>query len=182
MNIVCRKIRESDLEQIMIWRMMPEITMYMNTNPNLTLEKQKKWYDEISKQKDVLYWILEVEGEPVGVVNFSNWDKTNNIIHTGVYIAVKERRSIKLTVDLQLSMYAFAFEILKVNKVSMEILSNNMAMVKLNERLGAVREGVLREAICKAGKYYDLYLLSVLCKEWDVLKKKTKFDKIEFEV
>ncbi|MGN0513841.1 MAG: UDP-4-amino-4,6-dideoxy-N-acetyl-beta-L-altrosamine N-acetyltransferase [Lachnospiraceae bacterium] len=182
MSTRCRKIKETDLERIMEWRMMPEITAYMNTDPVLTMEGQLKWYEKIKNSKDEMYWILEVDDEPVGVVNYANWDKKNSIIHTGVYIAVKEKRSIKLTVNLQMSLYFFAFEILKVNKVSMEILSNNKGMIDLNQRLGAHLDGVLREEICKKNQYYDLYLLSLLASEWEKIKQKVKHEIIEFEV
>jgi RimJ/RimL family protein N-acetyltransferase len=189
-NIRCRTIREEDLKMLMHWRMMPEITEYMNTNPTLTLEGQKKWYEKIKQNyvKDLndedkeFYWILEVDDIPVGFVSFVNWNRSHSIIHTGVYIAVKEKRSIKLVFDLQLSMYEFAFEILKVNKVSMEILGNNINLIKLNERLGAHIDGVMRQEICKEGIYYDLYLLSVLSQEWEFVKNRTKYDKVEFEV
>lgn len=181
-NARCRKVKEADLEQIMIWRMMPEITKYMNTDPKLTLEGQRKWFEKISSKDDEFYWIIEVEEEPVGLLSFVDWDKHNSIIHTGVYIAVKEKRSIVLTVNLQLSMYEFAFEKLGVNKVSMEILSNNRNIINLNERLGATREGILRQAIKKDETYYDLYLLSVLKEEWPHVKNKTKYNSIEFEM
>ena len=44
MSVTLRKVTEGDLEQIMRWRMDPEITRYMNTDPKLTLEGQKKWF------------------------------------------------------------------------------------------------------------------------------------------
>ena len=37
MSVTLRKVTEGDLEQIMRWRMDPEITRYMNTDPKLTL-------------------------------------------------------------------------------------------------------------------------------------------------
>ena len=43
MGINLRTIRDDDLEMIMNWRMRPDITKYMNTNPKLTLEGQRKW-------------------------------------------------------------------------------------------------------------------------------------------
>lgn len=188
-NTFCRKIKEEDLEMIMNWRMQPEITKYMNTDPKLTLEGQKKWYRKIQEEEEKgfgedrkeLYWVLETQGVPVGVVSFVDWNHKNYLIHTGVYIAVKEKRSFKLTVDLQMSMYEFAFEALGVNKVSMEILSNNPQVIRLNERLGAHRDGILRQEINKNGEYFDLYLLSVLQEEWENVKSKVRYDKIEFE-
>lgn len=35
MSVTLRKVTEGDLEQIMRWRMDPEITRYMNTDPSL---------------------------------------------------------------------------------------------------------------------------------------------------
>ena len=47
MSVTLRKVTEGDLEQIMRWRMDPEITRYMNTDPKLTLEGQKKWFAKV---------------------------------------------------------------------------------------------------------------------------------------
>ena len=44
MSIHLREIREEDLELIMQWRMDPDITRYMNTDPKLTPEGQRKWF------------------------------------------------------------------------------------------------------------------------------------------
>ena len=55
MSVTLRKVTEGDLEQIMRWRMDPEITRYMNTDPKLTLEGQKKWFAKVQQDPDVSY-------------------------------------------------------------------------------------------------------------------------------
>ena len=62
MSVTLRKVTEGDLEQIMRWRMDPEITRYMNTDPKLTLEGQKKWFAKVQQDPDVSYWIIEIDG------------------------------------------------------------------------------------------------------------------------
>lgn len=181
-NTICRKIKEDDLEMIMNWRMSPDITKYMNTDPHLTLEGQKKWFEKINENPDEFHWVLETENTPVGVISLSNWDKSANIIYTGVYIAVKEKRSFKLIADIQMNFYEVCFDVLGVNKIGQEVLGNNIAVVKINERLGMHREGILRQAIKKGNEYYDLYLLGILREEWKEIKQKIKYDKIEFEL
>jgi len=52
-NAICRQIKEEDLEMIMNWRMMPEITRYMNSDPVLTLEGQKKWFKKIRESERI---------------------------------------------------------------------------------------------------------------------------------
>ena len=177
-----RKITEDDLEMIMNWRMMPEITKNMYTDPKLTLDDQKKWFKRISESKDEFHWVIETEGVPVGVANFSKWDKDANLIHTGSYIAIKEKRSIKLALNLQFALYTFAFDVLGVNKMCQEVLGNNIPVVKLNERLGIKLEGVLRQAKRKGDEYLDLYSMGILKSEWLELKQKVRYDKAEIEI
>ena len=45
----CRKILEDDLEMLMHWRMRPDITYYMNSDPRLTMRDQEKWYGQIQE-------------------------------------------------------------------------------------------------------------------------------------
>lgn len=56
-NARCRLIKPDDLEMIMDWRMRPEITRYMNTDPKLTIEGQKKWLQKIQQSETEWSWI-----------------------------------------------------------------------------------------------------------------------------
>ena len=79
MSVTLRKVTEGDLEQIMRWRMDPEITRYMNTDPKLTLEGQKKWFAKVQQDPDVSYWIIEIDGTAAGVINYTGL--TLSLIH-----------------------------------------------------------------------------------------------------
>jgi len=48
-NIQLLKVNETYLELIMNWRMSSDITRYMNTDPVLTIESQKKWFSSFQK-------------------------------------------------------------------------------------------------------------------------------------
>lgn len=176
-----RKIRESDLETLMRWRMRPDITVYMYTDPQLTMDSQRKWFQKVSKDQDSFYWIFEIDGKPLGLISLVDWDRGNNIIHTGGYIAEQEGRTLQNIVDVNMNLYAYAFEVLKVNKAAFEIMDNNMSQVQWMKRLGAFQEGISRQAIFKNGKYYDLYLLSFLRDEWEIAVQKNKFERFEIE-
>lgn len=174
----CRPITEDDLEMIMNWRMMPEVTKYMNTDPVLTLEGQKKWFDKISKSKEDLYWILEVDGVPAGVVSLVGFE--GHQVHTGVYIAVKEKRSLKLTIYLQWNLYRYAFEVLGVDKVCEEVFEENKAVNRILDLCESKREGVIRREVKKNGVYYDVVHRGVLREEWDEMKERIQYDYIPF--
>ena len=69
MNVVMTRIRESDLEMVMDWRMRPYVTEFMNTNPVLTIEGQKKWFERIKDQDDQINWIIHCDDKPIGLIN-----------------------------------------------------------------------------------------------------------------
>lgn len=178
-NAICRQIKEEDLEMIMNWRMMPEITKYMNSDPVLTLDGQKKWFEKIRGSESELYWVLEVDGVPSGVVSLVNFD--GHKVHTGVYIAVKEKRSLKLIMYLQWNLYRYSFEVLKANKVCEEVFEANKAVNRILDMCGSKREGVLRNHVYKNGDYYNVVVRGVLAEEWTEIEKKHTFDIIRFE-
>lgn len=185
----CRKITEKDLVMLMNWRMMPEITKYMNTDPKLTLEDQVEWYKRIiedAKKKlddgrQGFYWILEVDEEPVGFVSLVDIDIKAKKVYTGVYIAVKAKRSLRLILDVQWNLYRYAFDILGMNKVCEEVFAQNEAVNRILDMCGSKREGLLRSHICKNGTYYDVVVRGILKDEWNTKKEMLAYNNIELE-
>lgn len=181
LNVRLRKILESDLEQIMYWRMLPEITRYMNTDPKLTIEGQRRWYQNISESQTDYYWILEVDGEPAGVASLVEMDTASGKIHTGVYIAEKRKRSLQLTMELQWNLYDYAFEHLGMHKVCEEIFAENKAVVRILDMCGSKREGVLRDHVYKNGEYHDVIVRGILKDEWQKMKENISYHAFMFE-
>lgn len=188
-NVKCRKIKEEDLRMIMDWRMMPEITQYLSSNPKLTMEDQHKWFENIKKDEEngltderkSYYWVLEVDGVPSGLVSLVNADYRTNKIETGAYVAVKEKRSIRLAVDIQWNLYAYAFDVLKMHKVCEEVFEDNKAVNRILDMCGSKREGILRDHVYKEEKFYNVVVRGMLKDEWDSIKQNLSYNKFEFE-
>lgn len=176
-----RKIKEDDLEMVMNWRMQPDVTMYMSTDPKLTIEKQRQWFEKISGQNDSFYWIVEADERPCGVVCLHDWDKVNEIVYGGSYIAEKDCRTLRNILDMHMNLYAYAIEKLKVNRYPIDVLGNNQGQLQWIERFGAKKEGVLRQAVKKNGVYYDVHMFSILASEWDDILSRVKFQRADIE-
>lgn len=188
-NARCRKIKENDLKMIMDWRMLPEITRYLNTNPKLTMEGQYSWFHKIKAEEEKsiengrkgFYWILEVDEIPVGFVSLVNADSSAKKIETGVYIAVKGKRSMRLAIDIQWNLYDYAFGVLNMHKVCEEVFEANSAVNRILDMCGSKREGVLRDHVCKEGQYYNVVVRGILKDEWMKKKKDLNYNVIKFE-
>lgn len=180
MGITLRKIEESDLEQIMRWRMDPDITRYMNTDPQLTLEGQKEWLRGIRSRQDVKYWLIEADGRPAGVINTGGLEALDGSCTWGYYVGEKGLRSIKTALSLEMSLYDYVFEKLGRKTLYGDIFTLNQGVIQLHLLCGSKIVEEKKAHVCKNGRYYDVTFMSMEAERWQELKKTKKYEKIEF--
>ena len=70
---------------------------------------------------------------------------------------------------------------LKFNKLVSEVLAFNEIIIKIHQRFGSKIEGTLRQHIFKNGKYHDVIVLGILKEEWEKIKDKHKYIKVDME-
>lgn len=177
---ILRPIQENELEMIMHWRMMPEITKYMYTDPQLTIEGQKKWYHSLQDRKDMIAFMIEVNNTPSGILNITDIDDTNKRCSWGYYMAVKENRSLKLAMALEWNLYDYVFDVLGMHKLEGEIFSFNKGVLRIHQMCGSEIEGVRKDHIYKNGEFYDVTVTGILKEDWYKIKPKYTYEKIDF--
>lgn len=182
MGVTLRAIEESDLENIMRWRMDPDITRYMNTNPKLTLEGQKKWLASIRENSDVKYWIIEVDGAPAGVINITGLDKEDGNLGWAYYVGEKKLRSIKTALSLEMSMYDYVFDTLQKKAVYGDIFTLNQGVIQLHKLCGCEIVEEKKAHVCKEGIYYDVTFMRMTAERWNTVRADKKYEKIDFTV
>ncbi len=181
MAVTLRDIREDDLENIMRWRMDPDITRYMNTDPKLTLEGQKKWLAAIQANPDVRYWLVEVDGEPAGVINLTKLSDPSGDIGWAYYIGEKRLRSMKTALALEMSMYDHALVELGKNSVLSDVFSLNKGVIALHQLCGCETVCEKKDYVTKNGIAYDMTFQVMTAERWKRLRESKKYDKISFE-
>ena len=182
MSTTLRKIREDDLEMIMNWRMSESVTRYMNTNPKLTMEGQRKWFASLEGNDKTRNWIIESDGVPVGLITLIGLDRKNGNTSWGYYVGEEKYRSLRLAISLEMSLYDYCFDILGLNEVHNEVFKLNEGVWKLHTACGCkvVKEG--KGEVEKEGISYDIIHLSIERNEWFSIRSGKKYEKISFDV
>lgn len=176
MDIVLRKIEVKDLELLMNWRMRPDITKYMFTDPVLTIDDQLRWFERISKE-DRYDFVIEINKKPAGYYGIYDIDRKNSSCSSGIYIADLESRSFENFITISYNTSDFIFLELKMHKLISVYFEENPA-AKFARFFGATFEGKSRDAILKNGKYHNLLYYSMLDSEWIEKKKDLEYEKI----
>lgn len=182
MAITLRQITEDDLEMIMNWRMSETVTRFMNTNPKLTLEGQRKWFASLEKNDKERNWIIEVDGNPAGLINLIDADWENGNTSWGYYIGEEKLRSLKLAISLEMSLYDYCFDILGFKEVHNEVFKLNEGVWKIHIACGNHIVKEVQDEVEKEGVSYDIVHLSIERDEWFELRKNKNYEKINFDI
>ena len=180
MSVTLRSIEEGDLEKIMSWRMDPDITRYMNTDPQLTLEGQKKWLASIRASKDVKYWMILVDGQEAGVINLTGLSNPDGDLGWAYYVGEKKLRSIKVALSLEMSLYDYIFDVLDKKALYGDIFTLNQGVIKLHELCGSEIVEEKKNHVCKNGVYYDVVFMRMTKDRWMEIRDTKKYERIDF--
>jgi RimJ/RimL family protein N-acetyltransferase len=67
-------------------------------------------------------------------------------------------------------MVDYAFMTLNLNRIQLHVCAENTPAIKIYERVGFQKEGVLRQAMFRKGNYVDFWVMGILRSDW--LKQK----------
>ena len=180
MSVTLRKINEGDLEQIMRWRMDPDITRYMNTDPKLTLEGQKKWFARVQQDQAVSYWIIEIDGTAAGVINYTGLTNPTGDLGWAYYVGEKKLRSIQAALALEMSMYDHAFLDLGKNAVYSDVFTLNQGVIQLHKICGCEVVEEKKAHVVKNGTAYDVTFMRMTAQHWKAIRDSKKYEHIVF--
>ena len=180
MAIRLRDIQEKDLKMIMEWRMSASVTKYMNTDPVLTLDGQRRWLSAINAGEISRHWLIEVDGESVGLICLLQTDWKRKTTSWGYYIGEKRNRSLKLAISLEMSLYDYCFGVLDLQEVTSETFKENEGVWKLHLACGCQIIDEISNEVEKNGQSFDVVHMSMIKDVWLALREKKKYERIKF--
>jgi len=163
LNVI--NLNREDLETIRSWRNKDEIRKWMYTDHIIVPEEHFSWVHRLRTKNTAVYFLVEYNDEPVGVVGLSNLNMRDKSASVGIYIGNEKFRGKGLGKLMMYALLKFSFDILRLNRVQIEVFSDNIAAIHLYEKFFQ-KEGTLREFKFKNGVFRDVIVMSILKKEW----------------
>lgn len=157
----------------------PEVWQYLRIGPGRppSTEEMAAFIDELlgyQAKGELLPFtmVLRPEGSLVGIIRFLDIDRPNRMVELGTWLDSRYWGS-PLNTEAKLLTLRYAFEDEGVHRVQLKTDSRNLRSQKAIERLGAVPEGLLREAHLVRGNYFRTSLYySILAPEWPGVKRR----------
>jgi len=160
-------IGESDLELVRSWRNQDEIRNNMYTNHIISPQEHRAWYNKISKDPAVRYWIFSDDGiRKVGLVYLYDLDSKNRRAFWGLYVGDLGMKGGGLGSKVEFAILDHVFLNMDLNKLCCEAFVFNEPALRLYKKFGFEEEGYLKQHIFRDERYYDVVRLAMLREEW----------------
>ncbi len=136
---------------------------------SMNLEDETDWFERRRQDKNsMVFAILALpERQLIGNCGLHDLDWKNRKAVFGIFIGDKNYWSKGYGTDATRTLVRFAFQQLGLNRVQLEVYDFNPRAQRAYEKAGFRRDGILRQALYRDGKFHDIYLMSILREEWD---------------
>ncbi|MCM3399787.1 GNAT family N-acetyltransferase [Oceanobacillus profundus] len=161
-----REIKETDAASMLAYLSDTEVMKHYGLEPFQTIEEafdEISWYQSTLKQKTGIRWgiTLKEEGVVIGSCGFLNIASQHYRSEIG-YELHRNYWGKGIASEALGAVLAYGFEQLKLQRIQALIEPPNIASIKLAEKQGFVREGLLRNYEYTCGKFDDMYMYSLL--------------------
>ena len=173
-----RPIRADELELMLSWRNAPSVRANMYTRHEISIDEHRAWWEKTRQREDQRYFMYENSGAPLGIVGINDIDIVNQHAFWGFYAAPDAPRGTGTSMEFLVLDYAFG--VLKLRKLSCEVLAFNAPVIKLHQKFGFMVEGIFRSHHKLDGQFIDVYRLGILASEWNDKRPEllAKFEKL----
>jgi N-acetyltransferase len=156
----------------------PQIWEFMRSGPLTDVQAMRRFIDTLLERQlrgtDLPFTTGRLPGgSPIGMTRFLEIDRENRLVEVGGTWLAPRFWSSPINTESKLLMLSYAFETEGVNRVEIRTDVRNVRSQRAIERLGAKKEGVLRDNIVLSnGRIRSSVLYSVVRSEWPAVHER----------
>ena len=169
-RVLLREARPDDGDALFRHTSDPEVTRFLAFEPPAALDDTLAFLArsvEYRRQDREYVFIIEniERDEPVGVISLRHLDREMASAQVGTWVA-RPLWGEGVNTEAKELLLGYGFGPLALHRIEARIVTTNLRSQRAFEKLGARREGVLRESFPKQGRFLDTYLYAILSHEW----------------
>ncbi|MDP4177962.1 MAG: GNAT family protein [Bacillota bacterium] len=169
-RIEINRIKDEDLNYIEYWLSSVDFLRKYDYIPAVPYSKKSlKDYIDYFESTNERYIFAIRDKDNNNIIGVTGFDEIVWSSNTAVFfIGIGDKNYIGkgLGKEALSLMLDFGFNELNFHRIQLNVISYNIPAIKLYESIGFIKEGVLREAVYRDFKWYDLYCYGILQKEW----------------
>ncbi len=169
-HLILRELRLSDAEDQLEYAQDDEVAAFGLWKPQKTLQENLDDIQESIRHYaagDYFSWAVEhrADHKMIGRIQLGAYNAADARADLG-YAYNRRYWGKGYATEAAQAVLKIGFESLKLHRVGAKVLPDNVGSIRVLEKLGFQREGVVRQAYSLRGPYEDLLCYSILAPEW----------------
>jgi RimJ/RimL family protein N-acetyltransferase len=169
-SIQLRAFERDDLEQVIRWVNDESITRNLSDAFIYPVSRsdEMKWLESVAlaNHREKVFAIVKETGELIGSVGLHNLNWVERKGELGILIGEKSCWGKGYGKEAILAILHIAFNRMNLHRVYLRVFENNERAIRLYEKCGFRREGLLREDHYYAGEYFNTLVMGILRDEY----------------
>ena len=165
-RVTLRPLASGDLKRCVRWFSDPQVIQFLGRSTPVTLAEEERWFTEYKRRADEQIFAIEAEGRHVGNLGLHKVDRVHRKAEVGIVIGEPSFWSRGLGADAMRTGLRYGFDVLGLNKISLDVLDYNARGIRSYENVGFVKEGLHREDVYKDGRFVNVLRMSILAREF----------------
>ena len=151
MKVTIRKFEREDIPKKVEWINNPENHRYLHYDLPLEIGKTEHWFDRNTGRKDRYDAVIEADGVPVGLIGLLSIDGRDKKAEYYISMGETAYKGKGIAKEASRLLLKYGFEELGLNRIYLYTETGNRAAQGLFEKIGFLKEGVLRQDVCWPG-------------------------------
>lgn len=171
-----RAPEKEDLPLFVTWLNDPEVREGLALFLPMSMAKEEKWFGDMLTRPDISQPLtIEVSNRdtwvPIGNLSLFDFDHNARSAELGIMIGDKNYWNQGYGTEAVSLLIRHGFNTLNLHRIFLRVFENNGKAIRCYEKAGFIQEGILRQGYYSKGHYIDVYLMSILRAEWEVMDK-----------
>ena len=166
MKVSIRRFERTDIPKKVEWINNPENNQFLHYDIPISIVGTERWFDGHQGEETRYDGVIEADGVPVGTIGLLSIDRKNSKAEYYIAMGEVDYKGKGVAKEASRLILEYGFEKLDLNRIYLFTEVENVAAQKLFERVGFVREGVIRQDIVSHGKYADRIAYGFLREDW----------------
>lgn len=172
-RLLLRQVTAEDAQDMLTYLSDPIVVKHMGLEPFETINDvlgEIEWYESIFSKSSGMRWgiTLKDHGKVIGTCGFLNMATKHKRSEVGFELS-KQYWGKGIASEALSAVVKYGYNQLQLERIEALIEPTNIPSQKLVEKQGFIREGLLRHYEFTCGKFDDLFMYSILKKDFEEL-------------
>lgn len=167
-RIDLRTVEKDDIEFLKNNINDPKVRKDLGQHTPYNRDKGEEFVENIADEKEDQVRLLITDSEDeerIGMISLFRVNKNSGNAEIGLWITPEHQEEGFGTEATKL-IVEFGFDELRMHRMYARVFDDNPKSINIWEKLNFKKEGIMREASFKDGKYVNILIYGILKKEW----------------